>query len=105
VVFARYTNGQALTLGQVALATFANPQGLSPVGNTAWAESFDSGQPVIGSPQSGSRGAIQAGGLEDSNVDLSAELVNLILAQRDYQANAKTIETNNAVTQTIINLR
>ncbi|MDB6061236.1 MAG: flagellar basal body FlaE domain protein [Verrucomicrobiaceae bacterium] len=105
VVFARYTNGQALTLGQVALANFANPQGLSPVGNTAWAESFDSGQPVVGAPQSGSRGSIQAGALEDSNVDISSQLVNLILAQRNYQANAKTIETDNAVTQTIINLR
>lgn len=105
IVFARYTNGQAQTLGQVALATFANMQGLSPVGNTSWAESFDSGQPVIGAPQSGSRGSVQAGALEDSNVDLSTQLVNLILAQRNYQASAKTIETDNAVTQTIINLR
>lgn len=105
IVFARYTNGQALTLGQVALANFTNPQGLAPVGNTAWVESFDSGQPVIGAPQSGSRGSVQAGALEDSNVDISSQLVNLILAQRNYQANAKTIETNNAVTQTIINLR
>jgi flagellar hook protein FlgE len=105
VVFARYTNGQALTLGQLALANFANPQGLAPVGNTSWVESFDSGQPVIGAPQSGSRGSVQAGALEDSNVDISSQLVNLILAQRNYQANAKTIETDNAVTQTIINLR
>ena len=105
VVFARYTNGQALTLGQVALANFANPQGLVPQGNTEWAESFDSGKPVIGDPQSGSRGAIQSGALEDSNVDISSELVNLIIAQRNYQANAKTIETDNAVTQTILNLR
>lgn len=105
VVFARYTNGQALTLGQVALANFANPQGLAPSGNTAWVESFDSGQPVIGAPESGSRGSVQAGALEDSNVDVSSQLVNLILAQRNYQANAKTIETDNAVTQTIINLR
>lgn len=104
-VFARYSNGQALTLGQVVLANFANPQGLAPVGNTAWAESFDSGQPVIGEPGTGSRGTLQAGALEDSNVDISAQLVNLILAQRNYQANAKTIETENAVTQTIINLR
>lgn len=105
IVFARYTNGQALTLGQVALANFTNPQGLASVGNTAWVESFDSGQPVIGAPQSGSRGSVQAGALEDSNVDISSQLVNLILAQRNYQANAKTIETSNAVTQTIINLR
>lgn len=104
-VFARYSNGKALTLGRIALASFANPQGLAPVGNTAWAESFDSGQAVIGDPKTGARGGIQAGALEDSNVDISAQLVNLILAQRNYQANAKTIETENAVTQTIINLR
>ncbi len=105
IVFANYTNGQALVLGQVALANFANPQGLAPIGNTAWNETFSSGQPVVGAPQTGSRGALQSGALEDSNVDLSSELVNLIIAQRDYQANAKTIETSNAVTQTIINLR
>jgi flagellar hook protein FlgE len=105
VIFARYTNGQALTLGQVALANFANPQGLSPIGNTQWAESFDSGQPVIGAPQTASLGSIQSGALEDSNVDLSEQLVNLIIAQRNFQANAKTIETSDAVTQAIINLR
>lgn len=105
VVFARYTNGKGLKLGQVALANFSNPQGLSPVGNTMWAESFDSGQPVVGAPQTASLGSIQSGALEDSNVDLSDELVNLIIAQRNYQANAKTIETANAVTQSIINLR
>ncbi len=105
VVFARYSNGKALTLGQVALANFTNPQGLAPVGDTAWAESFDSGQPTVGAPRSGARGSIQAGALEDSNVDISSQLVNLILAQRNFQANAKTIETNSAVTQTIINLR
>lgn len=104
-VFARYSNGKALTLGRIAIANFANPQGLAPVGNTAWAESFDSGPAVVGYPNTSSRGSIQAGALEDSNVDISAQLVNLILAQRNYQANAKTIETENAVTQTIINLR
>ena len=105
VIFANYTNGQSLTLGQVALANFANPQGLSPLGNTSWGQSYSSGQPVIGSPQTGTRGSIQAGAVEDSNVDISSELVNLIIAQRNYQANAKTIETENTVTQTIINLR
>ena len=105
ILFARYTNGQALTLGQVALATFANPQGLVALGDTSWAESFDSGQPVVGAPQSGSRGSLQSGALEESNVDLSRQLVNLILAQRNYQANAKTIETANATTQTLINMR
>ena len=105
VIFARYTNGESLTLAQVALANFPNEEGLQPVGNTMWAENFESGPVRIAPANTGSLGAIQAGALEESNVDLSAELVNLILAQRDYQASAKTIETANAVTQTIINLR
>lgn len=105
IIFARYTNGEALVLGQLALANFDNMQGLSPLGDSTWAESFESGQPVIGAPQSGSLGAIQAGALEDSNVDLSEELVHLIIAQRNFQANAKTIETSDTVTQAIINIR
>lgn len=105
VIFARYTNGQSQTLGQVALATFNNVNGLSPVGETTWVETFASGQPIIGAPDSGTLGSIKASSIEESNVDLSAELVNLIIAQRNYQANAKTIETSDAVTQTIINLR
>ncbi|HEB29239.1 MAG TPA: flagellar hook protein FlgE, partial [Porticoccus sp.] len=98
-IFARYTNGQAQVLGGVALASFANEQGLSPQGNTAWAESSDSGQPTINSPQSGILGSIQSGALEESNVDLSEELVRLIIAQRNFQANAKTIETADTVQQ------
>jgi len=105
IVQARFTNGQTQVLGQVILANFTNTQGLSPLGDTSWAESFESGTAVIGVPQSGNLGSIQAGALEDSNVDLSEQLVNLIIAQRNYQANAKTIETANQVTQTIINLR
>jgi len=105
VLFARYTNGQSQSLGQVALASFSNTNGLSPVGETSWVETFDSGQPIIGAPDTGTLGAIKASSVEESNVDLSAELVNLIIAQRNYQANAKTIETSDAVTQTIINLR
>ena len=105
VIFARYTNGQSESLGQVALAAFNNTDGLSPVGDTTWVETFESGQPVIGAPDTGTLGSIKASSVEDSNVDLSAELVNLIIAQRNYQANAKTIETSDAVTQTIINLR
>jgi len=105
VIFARYTNGQSNVQGQVVLASFANTQGLTPVGKTAWVQSFESGEPVVGTPRSGTLGALQAGALEDSNVELSDQLVNLIVAQRNYQANAKTIETENAVTQTIINLR
>ncbi len=105
IIFARYSNGEALILGQVALADFSNQQGLTPIGDTAWAESFLSGQPVIGAPRSAALGAIQSGALEESNVELAEELVALIIAQRNFQANARTIETANEVTQTIINLR
>lgn len=105
LLIARYTNGQTRVQGQVILANFANQQGLTPLGNTAWAQSSASGEPVIGAPQSGTLGAIQSGALEQSNVDLSEQLINLIIAQRNYQANAKTIQTEDAVTQTIINLR
>ena len=105
IIFARYTNGQSKTQGQVVLANFANQQGLTPVGKTALIQSFESGEPVVGTPRSGTLGALQSGALEDSNVELSDQLVNLIVAQRNYQANAKTIETESAITQTIINLR
>ncbi|MDF0750666.1 flagellar hook protein FlgE [Marinobacter sp. 71-i] len=105
VLFARYTNGQSKSLGQVALAAFNNIDGLSPVGDTSWVETFESGQPIVGAPDTGTLGSIKASSIEESNVDLSAELVNLIIAQRNYQANAKTIETSDAVTQTVINLR
>ena len=104
-IFARYTNGQSKVQGQIVLATFANVQGLMPVGKTQWVQSFESGEPVVGTPGSGTLGALQAGALEDSNVELSDQLVNLIVAQRNYQANAKTIETESAITQTILNLR
>jgi flagellar hook protein FlgE len=104
-IFARYTNGQSKIQGQVILANFANVQGLTPVGKTQWVQSADSGEPVVGTPRAGTLGSLTAGALESSNVDISTELVDLIVAQRNYQANAKTIETENAVTQTIINLR
>ncbi len=105
IIFARYTNGESQALAQIALADFTNQQGLQPVGNTMWAENFESGPPNVGTPQSGALGAVQSGALEESNVDLSAQLVNLIIAQRNFQASAKTIETADQVTQTIINLR
>ncbi len=105
VIFARYTNGQSKIQGQIVLADFANAQGLTPVGKTQWVQSFESGEPVRNPPGNGTLGALQAGALEDSNVELSDQLVNLIVAQRNYQANAKTIETESAITQTIINLR
>lgn len=105
IIFARFTNGETQTLGQIALADFNNQQGLQPTGNTMWAETSSTGEPTIGAPGSASLGDITSGALEESNVDLSAELVNLIIAQRNFQASAKTIETANQTTQTIINLR
>jgi len=104
-IFARYTNGQNRVLAQVALADFANSQGLEPAGDTSWAETFASGVPLIGEPGTASLGLVQSGALEESNVDLSEQLVNLIIAQRNFQASAKTIETADQTTQTIINLR
>lgn len=105
VIFARFTNGESQTFGQIVLADFTNTQGLQPAGDTMWSENFESGPPSVGTPRSAALGSIQAGALEESNVDLSQELVNLIIAQRNFQANSKTIETANQVTQTIINLR
>lgn len=104
VVFAQFSNGQSQVLGQVALANFTNPEGLTPVGDTAWTESYASGVPTIGAPRTASLGQIQSASLEESNVDLSQELVGLIVAQRNFQASAKTIETADQVTQAIINI-
>lgn len=104
-IFAQYTNGESQVLAQIALANFPNEQGLQAVGDTMWAASYDSGEANIGTPGSAALGVINSGALEESNVDLSAQLVNLIIAQRNYQANAKTIETADQTTQTIINLR
>jgi flagellar hook protein FlgE len=105
VVLGRYTNGQTAVLGQVVLANFANPNGLQQLGNNMWAETATSGNPLIGVPSSGSLGVLQSSAVEDSNVDLTAELVNMITAQRVYQANAQTIKTQDAVMQTLVNLR
>ncbi|AGA92162.1 flagellar hook-basal body protein [Thioflavicoccus mobilis 8321] len=104
-VTAFFSNDRSQALGQVALYNFTNPDGLQPLGNNAWAETTSSGSAIAGAPDAGGLGLIQSGALEESNVDLTAELANLILAQRNYQANAKTIQTADAVTQTIINLR
>ncbi|KTC77966.1 flagellar hook protein FlgE [Legionella brunensis] len=105
ILFGRYTNGQSRVMGQIQLANFANPDGLQSLGNTSWAETSASGQGLISNPGTASLGLIQSGALEESNVDLTGELVNLIGAQRDFQANAQTIRTADAVTQTIINIR
>ncbi len=105
VVFARYTNGQARALGQVAIAGFSNPNGLQPLGDTSWAETFSSGAATLGTPGSSGLGVLQSGALEGSNVDITAQLVNMIVAQRNFQANAQVIQTEDTITQTVINLR
>jgi flagellar hook protein FlgE len=87
------------------LADFRNPQGLTPLGNNQWEETSQSGLPVVGMPSTGSLGTLQSSAVEDSNVDLTAELVNMITAQRVYQANAQTIKTQDAIYQTLVNLR
>ena len=102
---ARYSNGQAVAQGQVALANFANAQGLAPLGGNRWAETADSGQPLVAAPGAGNLGVLQSGAVEQSNVDLTGELVSMITAQRSYQANAQTIRTQDQVLQTIVNLR
>lgn len=105
VVRANYTNGQSVALGKVALARFTNVQGLSQQGNTTWQETIDSGPAIAGEAGSNTFGALRSGALETSNVDLTKELVDLITAQRNFQANARAIETNNAITQTVIQIR
>ena len=105
IVMARYSNGQSKPAGQIELANFRNPQGLQPIGNNAWSRSVASGDPVPGTPGDSSLGLLQAGALEESNVDLTGELVSMITAQRIYQANAQTIKTQDQVLQTLVNLR
>ncbi|MGH8077614.1 MAG: flagellar hook protein FlgE [Lysobacter sp.] len=105
IVNARYTNGVSTPLGQVALTTFANPQGLQPLGDNGWAESSDSGQARRGPAGSSEFGLVQGGALESSNVDMTEQLVNMITAQRNFQANAQMISTQDQVTQTVINIR
>ncbi len=104
-IVGRYSNGLTKALGQVALATFANNQGLQPLGDNVWAATGASGTAVIGVPGAGINGVLQTASVEDSSVDLTAELVNMITAQRNYQANAQTIKTQDAVLQTLVNLR
>jgi flagellar hook protein FlgE len=105
-VLGRYTNGQTKAVGQVVLASFRNPQGLQPLGDNRWSQSSTSGDPIVGSPgSSGQYGVLQASSLEDSNVDLTAELVSMITQQRAYQANAQTIKTQDSILQTLVNLR
>ncbi|PJC86414.1 flagellar hook protein FlgE [Vibrio sp. HA2012] len=103
MVYAAYSNGESLLQGQVVLADFANSQGLVKSNGTAWMQSYSSGEPIINSPGSGTLGDLSAGALEGSNVDLSSELVGLMTAQRNYQANAKTISTADQLMQALFN--
>jgi flagellar hook protein FlgE len=102
---ARYTNGQPRTTGQLVIASFRNPQGLQPLGGNSWQSTQAAGNKNEDVPGTGSLGDIVAGAVEESNVDLTAELVNLITAQRTYQANAQSIKTQDQVTQTFLNMR
>ena len=105
VVYARYTNGADVALGQVVLTNFVNPQGLQAQGGNMWAATYASGTPRSGAPDSSDFGQIQSGALESSTVDLTEQLVNMIVAQRNFQANAQMISTQDQATQTIINIR
>ncbi|MEG0938059.1 MAG: flagellar hook protein FlgE [Comamonas sp.] len=104
-IVAAYSNGVTRTEGQIALAAFTNTQGLGSIGNNKWVQTADSGPALNGSAQTGTFGSLQAGALEESNVDLTAELVNMMTAQRSYQANAQTIKTQDQVFSTLVNLR
>lgn len=105
VILARYSNGVSLAAGQVALGNFRNLQGLQPVNGGYWSETITSGQVVLGGPLEGQLGLLRQSSLEESNVDLTQELVNMIVAQRAYQANAQTIKTQDQIQQTLVNLR
>jgi flagellar hook protein FlgE len=105
IVLATYSSGQSTPIGQVELATFRNVQGLQPLGGNVWGSTYESGDPVPGTPGAGNLGVLQAGVVEESNIDLTAELVSMMVAQRIYQANAQTIKTQDSVLQTLVNLR
>ena len=105
-ILGRYTNGQSNNVGQIVLAAFRNPQGMQPLGDNVWSQSSTSGDPIVGAPgSSGQYGVLQNAALEESNVDLTAELVTMITMQRSYQANAQTIKTQDSILQTLVNLR
>lgn len=100
-----YTNGKTATLAQVVLANFTNPNGLQSTGDNQWIETAASGNPLVGPPNTGNLGNLTASATEDSNTDLTGELVNMITAQRIYQANAQTVKTQDQILQTLVNLR
>lgn len=105
VIQCEYSNGRLLQIGKVAMADFANTQGLSKIGDTQWKQSISSGEAIAKEANTGSAGSIKGSNLELSNVDLTSELVELITAQRNYQANAQSLQTNNTVMDSILNIR
>ncbi|HGM5552021.1 MULTISPECIES: flagellar hook protein FlgE [Pseudomonas] len=103
-LFANFSNNQSKAIGQVALASFTNEQGLQAIGGTSWKETFASGIPGYDAPKTGTLGEVVSNSLEESNVNLTNELVDLIKGQSNYQANAKTISTQSTIMQTIIQM-
>lgn len=104
-IVAAYSNGDSTFLGQVAMVRFANSQGLQQVGNTGWKESIDSGAPIAGEAGTGTLGTINSSALEQSNTNLTNELVDLITAQRNFQANSRALEVNSTLQQNILQIR
>jgi len=104
VITGSFSNGRSEPIGQLALATFSNPGGLTDEGNQMYAPSANSGQAIIGAPQTGGRGGLIGGSLETSNVDLAGQLTNLIMAQESYQANTKVVSTTSQVLQSLVNM-
>ena len=104
-ILGNYSNGQTKNLAQIVLTTFPNSNGLLNIGNNLYQASSTSGAGLDGAPGSGSRGVLQSSAVEESNVDLTAELVNMITLQRNYQANAQSIKTQDQIMQTLVNLR
>jgi flagellar hook protein FlgE len=104
-VRASFSNGDSQALGKIALANFSNPSGLRQLGNSTWAATGLSGEPRLGEPGSNGFGGLMSGAIERSNVDITEELVGLIAAQRNFQANAKALDTASQISQTIFNIR
>ena len=104
-IIAKYSNDQKQTLGTIVMGTFSNMNGLSPIGDTAYVETTESGQALLGTPGTGALGNLQSSAREASNVDTSSELVNMIVAQRNYQANSQTIKTQDQILQTVMSMK
>jgi len=104
-VMASYSNGTQTYLSQIAIVKFANAQGLTQIGNTSWKQSLRSGDPIPGEANTGTFGSINSSALENSNVNLTNELVDLIAAQRNFQANSRALEVNSSLQQTVLQIR